>query len=181
MRRRKENSHLYCEVLTAIVCDKFKVVCQVLNVAVELSDVKTSDRKLFRSKILNVDKRRELLAVVNILKSKKGFENGYVQKGFTYRQRHELSEKRRRGNVTKVFRRMNERGNDNISSVIGGPFDASGVGKRAGGRGDSHGNVQSKVRRNVYRHFSCERKVFELNSQSIRYYIDEYKLCGGSL
>ena len=42
------------------VRDKFKVVCQVLNVyTVEFSDVvKIGDRKLIRAKVLDEDKRR---------------------------------------------------------------------------------------------------------------------------
>ena len=93
-----------CNSVSA-VRDKFKGVCQVLNVdTVELSDVvKIGDRKLFHAKVLDEDKRRELLAVANRLKSKKGFENLYIQKDLAYRQRQELSERRLGGNVTKVL------------------------------------------------------------------------------
>ena len=51
--------------------------------------------------------------------------------------------------MTKVLSRMNGQ-NSSISSAVGGFSGTSCVGKRGGGRGSSHGNVQSKVRRNVY-------------------------------
>ena len=79
--------------------------------------------------------------MANRLKSKKGFENLYIQKDLTYRQRQELSERRRGGNVTKVLGRMNEGENSSISSAIGGPSGTSGVVRRGGGRGSSHSNA----------------------------------------
>ena len=59
------------------VCDKFREVCHRLNVgAVELSDVvKICDKKLFRAKVLNDEKRAELLMVTGWLRTMSGFEN----------------------------------------------------------------------------------------------------------
>ena len=88
--------------------------------------------------------------MANRLKSKKKFENVYVQKDLIYRQRQKLSERRHRGNVTKVLGRMNEDGNNRISSTIDCPSGTSGIGKRGVGRRGSHSHVHSTVRRNVY-------------------------------
>ena len=45
--------------------------------------------------------RKELLMVAS-RPSMRGFENVYVQKDLTYRQRQELSERRHRGNMTEA-------------------------------------------------------------------------------
>ena len=68
------------------VCDKFKV-CHVLNVgSVELGDVvKIGYKRLFRAKVLNDEKRTELLMETSKL-SMRGFENLYIQKDLMYRQ-----------------------------------------------------------------------------------------------
>ena len=50
--------------------------------------------------------------------------------------------------MTEVLERMNEGGNSSISSMVGS--SPGGVGKRGGGRGSSHSNVQSKEGRSVY-------------------------------
>ena len=69
------------------VCESFKEVCQILNVgSVDLSDVvKISDKKLFRAKVLNDEKRRNLLMVTGRLRTIEGFENVYIQKDLAYR------------------------------------------------------------------------------------------------
>ena len=47
--------------------DKFKIVCQVLNVGtVKVTDVvNIGDERLFRAKVVDDEKRRELLLVTN--------------------------------------------------------------------------------------------------------------------
>ena len=85
------------------VCDKFKDVCQIFNISsVDLSDVKISDKKLFRAKMLNDYKRRILLMVTGRLRTMDGSENVYIQKDLTYRQRQELSERRRKSRLSTV-------------------------------------------------------------------------------
>ena len=87
-----------CESETA-VREKFRSICQVLNVGhIELSDVRQiGNRRLFRAKILNDDKRKELLLVAKKLKALKEYEKMYIQKDLTFRQRQELYERRHRG------------------------------------------------------------------------------------
>ena len=69
----------------------------MLNVdAIELSDfVKIGVKKLFWAKVLNAEKRLELLLVTGRLRTMSGFANLYIQKDLTFRQRLELSERRR--------------------------------------------------------------------------------------
>ena len=77
------------------VCEKFKQVCQILNLgSVDLIDaVKIGDKKHFCAKVLNDEKCRNLLMVTGRLTTIEGFENVYIQKGLTHRQRQEFGEK----------------------------------------------------------------------------------------
>ena len=77
-------------------CENFKNICQVLNVGIiELDDiVQIGDRRLFLAKILNDEKRKELLLVAKKLKGLQEYEKVYIQKKLTFRQRHELYERR---------------------------------------------------------------------------------------
>ena len=55
------------------VCGKFKEACHVLNDSVEFSDVaKIGDRKLYRMKVLNNEKRSEFIMVTGKLKCMRG-------------------------------------------------------------------------------------------------------------
>ena len=78
------------------VCNKFKEVCHRLN----LGDVKIADKKLFQANVLNDEKRAELLMVTGQLTTMSGFENLYIQKDLTFRQRQELSERRRKARMS---------------------------------------------------------------------------------
>ena len=51
-------------------------------------------RRLFRAKILNYEKRKELLLVAKKLKGLKEYEKVYIQNDLTYRQTQELYEQR---------------------------------------------------------------------------------------
>ena len=72
--------------------EKFLKVCQILTVGcVYLSDVgKIGDKKLFHAKVLNDEKRRNLLMVTGRLRTIEGYENVYIQKDLTNRQRQEF-------------------------------------------------------------------------------------------
>ena len=156
------------------VCDKFKVVCQALKIGtVELKDVvKIGERKLFRGKISDDDKRKELLMVASKLKSMSGFENVYVQKDLTYRQRQELSERRRRGNMTEadsgLLRRVKEDRAHRLPSVIAdqAPVEAAGAGTsgvnkhRSGGRGRGSGRGRGVGRGHVHAPSRVVREVY---------------------
>ena len=102
------------------VSEKFRSICQVLNVGhIELSDVRQiGNRRLFRAKILNDDKRKELLLIAKKLKALKEYEKMCIQKDLTFRQRQELYERRHRGSglqgeCKKGNEKMNERYNRN--------------------------------------------------------------------
>ena len=124
------------------VCDKFKEVCHMLNVgANELSDVaKIGGKKLFRAKVLNAEKRSELLMVTGRLRTMSGFENLYIQKDLTFRQRQELSERRSKARMRKV----------DGGVAIAGSFGMNGHVSIGRGRGSSRGQVSSKVGKTVY-------------------------------
>ena len=83
------------------VCDKFKEMCQILNVgSVDLSDVvKIYDKKLFSAKVLN--KHRNLL-MTGRLRRIESFENVYIQKDLNYHQKPKLSERRHKFRVKTV-------------------------------------------------------------------------------
>ena len=109
--------------LTVIVCDKFKVVRQALNVGVvEVKDVKIDVRKLYLGKILDGDKRRKLPMVASRQKLMRGFENVYLLNDSTFRQRQELSERRRRVIMTDfdsgVLGRVNEGGTRRLRLLL---------------------------------------------------------------
>ena len=106
----KREKRKYCIMLKGFdcnsvndICEKFKEVCQILNVgSVDLSDVKIGDTKSFRAKVLNAEKRNSLLMVIGRLRTIYSFENVYIQNDLTYRQRQELSEKRRKSRLSIV-------------------------------------------------------------------------------
>ena len=79
-------------------------VCHILNGgSIELSDVvKIGHKKLFNAKELNNEKRRNLLMVTGRLRIIESFENVYIQNNLTYRQRQELSERRRKSRLSRV-------------------------------------------------------------------------------
>ena len=96
------------------MCDKFKDVCHVLNAGSDkLSDVeKIGDKKLFRAKVLNDEKRTELLMVTGKSGSMRGFENLYIQKSLTYCLRRELSE------ISRKFRKTAVTGDESSASAV---------------------------------------------------------------
>ena len=100
------------------VNEKFRYTCQILNVGdIELKDVmQIGDRRLFRAKILNDDKRKELLLVAKKLKALKEYENVYIQKDLTLKQRQELYERRHGGSGLqgkKRYEKVNDRSSRN--------------------------------------------------------------------
>ena len=145
------------------VCEKFNSICQVLNVGIiELNDiVQIGDRRLFgdrRARILNDEKRKELLLVAKKLKSLKEYEKVYIQKDLTFRQRQELYKRRYRRGVLQSGNRSEIAEDGSVHTVTGdvghslvqeGCLDRNvvrGRGRTGGGRGSVRGSGSDRSR-----------------------------------
>ena len=157
MREVNERDKRKCSVIlrgfncnnVGAVSAKFGEICQALEIgSVELSDVrKVGNSALFRAKILDDEKRRELLMAAKKLKSMLGHENVYVQKDLTYRQRQELIARRqvRTGqDGGQAVGRMNEgglygSGRERTDHSPVGQINASTRGRAVRGHGTGRG------------------------------------------
>ena len=120
-------------------------------VAIELSDViKIGDKQLYRAKVLNTEKRSELLIVTGRLRTMSGFENLYIQKDFTFRQKQELSERRRKAIMNTVDVDGGESSRSDGGVAVAGSFGMNGHVSIGRGRRCCRGQVSSKLDRTVY-------------------------------
>ena len=142
------------------VCEKFNNICQVLNIGIiEVTDiVQIGDKRLFRAKVLNDEKRKELLLVAKKLKSLKEYEKVYIQKDLTFRQRQELYERRYGRGVLQSGNRSEIAKDGSVHTVTGdvghslvqeGCLDRNVVrrrGRTGGGRGSGRGSGSGRGR-----------------------------------
>ena len=76
---------------------KFSEICETLNVeAVPLVDIqRVGDTRLFRARISDAEKRRNLLLKVHELRNTENFSRVYIHRDLTYQQRQDLEARRR--------------------------------------------------------------------------------------